>query len=264
LKALYRKTKLYQNKKIESTNQSNTPTIQPTTKQSKSILFLTVLILTIIPLSVCVGIQIGKNSANNKQQIIVSPTIVPTQKIIDSLPSTTIPKPSINQSDNWKTAKYGGIFSYEYPTNWHVAELWDTYPSTNDSHTTTIVIDPNPISTAPRGGPPGSFLISVISGSNNPDKILTEQINTFNEENYSDITKETLTTDIGTIYHYYGKIKGEMMQGALVEKYYFTFNQNPKDLINQQVIIASLELANNPEYSTMLKHIVLSFKKLTP
>ena len=123
-------------------------------------------------------------------------------------------------------------------------------------------MDPNPISTAPRGGPLATFEIRVINGMPNPDEIFQEERSKVNENNYYDITSETLTSDLGTIYHYKGKIAGEMLKGESIEQYFLTFKKSENDPHNQQIIVASLMLQDDVELSAMLRHIVLSFKQL--
>ncbi len=169
------------------------------------------------------------------------------------------PSPTANQIAGWKTAQWGSLFSYEYPDGWHVAELWQDNYAENGI---MIAIDPKPISTAPRGGPLATFEITLLNGNSNPDEILQKRMDGFNSDNYSDIVKETITADIGTVYYYKGKVAGEMMQGASMESYFFTFHKNPNDLPNQQVVVASLIFKDDPQLSEMLRHIVLSFKEL--
>jgi len=181
---------------------------------------------------------------------------------------STIPSPQVSSSTSslsdqtiiWKTARHGGLFSYEYPSGWHVAELWQDNYAQNGI---MLAIDPNPISTAPRGGPLATFEITLLNGNQNPDEILQKRIDRFNLDNYSNITKEVINEGIGTVYYYKGKMVGPMLEGEPVESYFFTFHKNPNDLINQQVVIATLALKNDPELSKMLRHIVLSFKEIT-
>lgn len=200
--------------------------------------------------SFLVGIRIGKGQ--EADQLL---TTVPTPAISRINP-TTVPA---QQPTGWKTARFGGLFSYDYPAGWHVAELWQENYAENGI---TIAIDPDPINTAPRGGPLSTFAISVLNGNKNPDEILAKKIDSFSPANYTDITQETISADIGKIYHYSGKIAGEMLKGQPVENYYFTFNQNPADPLNQQVIVASMQLKEDPQLSEMLRHIVLSFRNL--
>lgn len=216
----------------------------------KKILFV-LLGIAVIAGAVYAGMMIAKNQTptqKTSEASIVSPT-----------PTEVCPSPTTCAVTQWKTAKFGGVFSYEYPYGWNVAEVWQDNPLKNGIY---IAIDPNPINLAPRGGPLSTFEILIINGNNNPDEILAEKMKSFNSTNYSDITQEVINADIGKIYHFTGKFNTEMMRGLPIESYYFTFNQNPKDVINQIVAKASMSLKDDPQLSAMLRHIVLSIKTL--
>ena len=243
---------------MENEIQPNTPLAQPLSEVPvlppknwlKILLFISLGLIVAAGL-VFIGIQTGKRQIAGKQSTVtLSPTTLPT----NSGTTTNLPT-------DWKTAKFGELFSYEYPVGWNVAELWQENYSENGI---MIAIDPNPIRTAPRGGPLATFEITVLNGNKNPDEILAKKISNFNQDNYSDITQETINTDIGKIYHYKGKSAGEMRKGEPVESYFFTFNQNANDPLNQQVVVATLAFQDDSQLLAMLKHIVLSFKKLTP
>jgi len=217
--------------------------------QKKVILFLGVIVLIALA-SVC-GYLAGMQR----------PTQELSQQIVPSSPSpkTELTELSTTTSDEWKTAKYGGVFSYEYPAGWHVAELW---PEGNyNEQGISIVIDPSPISTAPRGGSLGTFQINVLDGLQDPDQVFLQKKAEFNSERYTDIQTETLESDLGPIYYVKGKVVDGMFGGEIVERYFFTFDRNQNDLANQRVVTASLEYNKDPKLSEMLRHIVLSFKK---
>lgn len=240
---------------------SHIPTpVQPSTKWIK-IMLVAFIGLIIVVGSVFFGFQIGKNQITHQQLISLQPTIIPTKTVVNPTTFLNESNPTSNPNTSWKTAKFGGLFSYEYPIGWHVGELWQENYSENG---VLIAIDPNPISTAPRGGPLATFEITILNGNNNPDEILAKKISNFNQTTYSDITQETISADIGKIYHYKGKIAGEMLKGEPMESYFFTFNQSASNPANQQIIIATLALKADSQLSAMLKHIVLSFRKLTP
>lgn len=235
-----------------TTQTENTYSTQtPARKQNhtlKTILLVVVLIAIAIS-SFLLGTQYVQ------MRPLVTTTTEPTPTV------TTTPTNDIN-NEEWKTAKYGGLFSYEYPAGWHVAELWQ---ENIDENGVILAIDPNPISTAPRGGPIATYQIQILNGSKNPDDLFVKKMQDFSSDNYTDITKQTIDASIGKIYQFKGKFPLDgMMGGETIEAYYFTFNQNPSDPYNQQVIVASLVFQNDPKYSEMLRHIVLSFKKLTP
>lgn len=217
-------------------------------------LLLVILGTAVLAGSTLLGIQIGQSKKIDTQPVADS---TPTTISADPTPSPTDIDNNLNTSSDWRTAKFGGLFSYEYPAGWHVAELWQ-------ENRIVIAIDPEPINTAPRGGPLSTFEITVINGQPNPDEILADHISRFNSTNYSNITQEKISAPIGDIYHFKGNVVGEMYNGEPVENYYFTFKGNPNDRYNQQVIIATLTFNDDPQLSETLRHIVTSFKQLTP
>jgi hypothetical protein len=164
--------------------------------------------------------------------------------------------PNNKPAAEWKTAQFGG-FSYVYPAGWHVAEIW---PS-NTQQGIIIAIDPNPISTAPRGGPFAAFMIEVINGVPNPNETLAEKKAAFNSDNYTDIVTEIIKSDHGPIYYYSGKMAGPYMQGDQIEEYIFSLNESESDPLNQQTVVASLVPNSSSEYSDLLRHIVLSIQE---
>lgn len=171
---------------------------------------------------------------------------------------TTSPAATPASTDiKWVSANYGGAFSYEYPYGWNVAELWPT----SQNQGATIAIDPKPINNAPRGGPLATFTITVINGLQNPDEEFNNRKASFNSDVYSDITTEVLSGDLGPIYYFKGKMKGEMANGQPVESYYLTFNPFNGGPQNQQIVIAEMVFKDDPQLSSMLRHIVLSIKK---
>lgn len=242
-----------------SVQTESTQAIQNSKHKSNNILKTILLIVVIIAVAVSsflIGTQYVKMRTSASILTQTPSTIAPETKTIITSPTNTITTVA-----EWKTAKFGGIFSYEYPQDWHVAELWQENVSENGI---ILAIDPKPISTAPRGGPIAAFQIQLLSGNKNPDEIFAKKIQSFNTDNYTDIIKETIDAPIGKLYHFQGKFPLDgMFGGQKTESYYFTFNQNPNDPYNQQVVIASLFLGDNPKYSDMLRHIVLSFKNLT-
>lgn len=223
-----------------------TPNLPQTNTAPK--LIMVILFLLFILSSGIAGYLYFQNS-ELKQQALTTYRNPSPSPIISITPTPT---------PTWKTARFGNVFSYDYPADWHVTELWQDNYAENGI---VIAIDPNPINTAPRGGPRATFEITVLNGNKDPDSVLAKKMAVFNPENYSDITKETLTSDLGPIYHYQGKIAGEMLKGEPIEEYFFTFGQNPSDLLNRQVVIATLALKDDPQLQAMLNHIVLSFEK---
>ncbi len=210
----------------------------------KKIIFLSLSIIAVAG-SFCLGVWTGRN------QVVVK---APSTAIVSP---TAVQIPTVTEKAQWKTAEFGDFF-YEYPVGWHVAEIWQAY--TGESGV-SIVVDQKPVSTAPRGGPLGTFEIRVDYGNTNPDEILAKKLSDFNDQNYTDITKETINGNTGEIYHYKGKFAGEMMKGTPIESYLFTFDKKAGEPHNQKVIIATT-FKDDIQLSSMLRHIVLSIKKI--
>lgn len=188
--------------------------------------------------------------------VLPSPTSQAPVAVASSSPELAGADMAADVPNQWRMANHGQLFSYEYPASWHVAELWPD----GDIQTQgiTIALDPSPINTAPRGGPIATFKINVLSGQQNPEQVFAQKKAQFNSENYTDIQSEVLQSELGPIYYFKGKMIGPMYEGEQVENYFFTFNQ--KDPLNQQIIVATMELNKDPKMSELLRHVVLSFK----
>jgi hypothetical protein len=177
--------------------------------------------------------------------------------ICQCYPETPSPSPTVTTSA-WSEAKYGGLFTYEYPTGWHVGEIWGL-PKEDQI---MVLIDKEPIRTAPRGGPLATFDITVINGQQNPNEIFEQKRAEFNDELYDNIVTETIQSSVGSVYYYKGTISGEFAHGQLVERYYMMFETNPNDPLNQQIVIFTKEMSDeSSELSAMLRHMALSVKK---
>lgn len=178
------------------------------------------------------------------------------EKTPGGLEPTLTPEPLVGESF-WKRAEFGGLFSYEYPEGWHVAELW---LQDQAGSVITVAMDPKPISTAPRGGSLATLELAVRNGLPNPNEVLSQMIDVFRSE-LSDLEEEIIQSELGPITHIKGKYTMEMFKGEPVEKYFLTFETGLNDPINQQVITASLFPANDKTYSDMLERVVMSLKK---
>lgn len=179
-----------------------------------------------------------------------SPTIAPIVTVVPTITQTA--NDTLTQ---WRQAKYGGVFVYDYPSKWHVAELW---PSTQGAPI-AIVMDPNPISTSPGDGPLSKFTIDLYNGLPNPDDKITELKSQFNSADYTEVITETINSENGPILYYSGKIAGEYRNGTKLETYVFSLRRSDTDPYNVQVFRAMLS-GGNQQQSQMLRHIVLSFK----
>jgi hypothetical protein len=228
-------------------------TVQDNNQTIKKRKFLQTLLISLLFFSAISGLlYLGYKNYQLKIQLASQKPQSSQEKELEISPSPT------TETTKWKTSQFGSLL-YEYPENWHVAELW------GNEGEVVIAIDPNPITTAPRGGPLATFEIRVISGLQNPNERLEREKASFNEPYYTDITTETISSDLGLIYHFRGKMAGEILKGQPVETYYLIFNANQNanqnDPINQQIIIATLSLNDDPNISSMLRHIVSGLKK---
>jgi hypothetical protein len=158
-------------------------------------------------------------------------------------------------SDTWVAVpkNFMGAYTFQYPAGWHIANQWPT----NDTDGVTIFIDPDPLNFAPRGGPLSALEITDTSGKPNPDELFSTARNKF-KASLTGKQEETLNSDFGSIYHYWGKIN-VYEQMVDTEGYFFQIQGGPNDLLNKHNIYATTD--TNSKYSDILRKIVLSFKK---
>lgn len=194
-----------------------------------------------------------QNSSNynpNKVSNNSSPiaTIVPTYTVSPVI-TTKDNELKLIQADNM------GGFVFEYPYGWHVASFW---PNKSEDGI-NIIIDPKPITNAPRGGPLGEITINYKNGLNNPDEVFRKEIEDFKKTIEKDLIEEQLQSEVGTIHHYKGKAN-IYMELKPIEGYFFEIQPlTLSDLINKQVI--SAKIYDNSKRSELLRKIVLSFRK---
>lgn len=197
----------------------------------------------------------------NKLEKYTSQTPAPTPSVTQSptLTSTITPTtaPIESKSDQWRQAKHGGVFSYMYPAGWHVAELWPQVLG----GPIRLAMDPNPITTAPMGGPSSIFNINFYNGLPKPEEKLAELKAELKPEYFTEIKTETIDSVNGPIFYHSGKMSGEYMNGTKVEYYLFTVKRSASDPYNVQVMQAVL-YGGDQKQSEMLRYIVLSFKSL--
>lgn len=187
----------------------------------------------------------------NTQEVNTTTTPSPTSA------TNTSPTPTVTTVSSWKSANFASFFSYDYPANWHVAELWPTEPGMP----IRIVIDPNPISTAPGDTLPGKIIINIFNDLAQPTMKLDEMQANFKPEYYTNFKSETLNSNHGPIYYYSGNIATEYFFGRKTEAYIFTINQSADIPENVQVIEADI-MSDDKQLSEMLKHIVSSIKEI--
>lgn len=182
---------------------------------------------------------------------------LPTTTPLPSITVTPIATPSQATADKLREVKYGGLFSYSYPRDWHVAELW---PETGSSPI-RLAMDRKPITTAPMGGPSSIFNFYIYNGQVDPDAKLKELKSQFEPQYFTDIKTETINTINGYVLYQTGKMAGEYMQGTRVENYIFTVKRANTDAMNVQVIQGTL-YGGDKELSDLFRSVALSFKPL--
>lgn len=184
----------------------------------------------------------------------VTITSSPTPTSVPFTPTVSLTEPKLDQ---WQTAKHGGVFSYSYPSGWHVAELWPQMTG----GPIRLAMDPNPITTAPMGGPSSTFNINFYNGLPKPDAKLADLKAELKPEYFSEIKTETIDSVNGPVFYHSGKMSGEYMNGTKVETYLFTVKRSASDPQNVQVMQGTL-YGGDQKQSEMLRYIVLSFKSL--
>lgn len=241
---------------------SPTPPTPQTTNSSKVVTLLLAIILVLVSGVILLGYQVFSQQNLPVGQSITQPT--PTL-VLDSahLEQGTINDSATPSSElqtmpsEWATTKFGGLFSYQYPSGWHVAELWDM----GTDRSVMIAMDPAPISSAPRGGPIATIEISVINGKPNPNETLEQKKAEIDMDYFTNITSETVTMSHGEVYHFKGESTADMGFGVVVEKYIFSIKESQTDPINQQVIIAN-SFPKSDADSERLRYIVENIKEI--
>ena len=191
------------------------------------------------------GFFLGKNTSRIVQ---LDNTVKPstTSKINDTSPTT-------NPQTEWRTTKLMGTYSFKYPSGWHVSDQWPNNPSKSGIG---LIINPEPIGTAPRDGPPGAIFMNDLSGNNNPDEIFQNKL-TETRTRITGVKEEIIKASFGDIYHFTGKVPAQGEGIMDYEEYIFTIQGKLKDNINKHVITA---YSGNSSYSSLLKKIILSIK----
>ncbi len=173
----------------------------------------------------------------------------------------TAPATEEKKETPWPRTNFMGNYSFEYPAGWHVSNQWwpRVSPESAESQgqTISILINSEPINTAPRGGPISQIMISDKSGLQNPNEVFNQDRESF-KKSLQDLEEETIQADFGTIYRYKGKID-VYYQMVETERYYFTIQGKIQDNINKHIIMASLE--TEISNSEVLRKIVTSFKR---
>lgn len=235
----------------QSTVTSDMTATPPAQKRNNLVVIILIIIIVILAVALILVTYQSSQLRSSTTQPIAS--VMPTP--LDNLSPSPI---ASQENDQWATASDLG-FTFEYPTGWHVADIWP-----NDFRNgISLVINPKPISTAPRGGPLGTFTIRAISGQPDPEVVFQQEISSFTEQNYDNLQTQILQSSIGEIHYYKGNIAGEFMKGQPIEAYIFITPLKSDDKLNRQVVVATT-LSEEEGDSEKFRHIMMSFKLTNP
>jgi hypothetical protein len=157
----------------------------------------------------------------------------------------------------WNTTNLMGTYTFDYPDGWHVVSLFPSSYKGSDGD--WILINPEPISTAPRGGPAAAIELIDYSGLESPELFLEELIEEHKNIVEEVVSEEEITTSFGKIKYLKGKIN---VYGKILdhEIYYFMVpSLRVRNDANKHVIEAR---AASNEYYDILRKMVLSFKQV--
>lgn len=105
-------------------------------------------------------------------------------------------------TDSWRRTNFTGSYSFEYPNGWHVTNSW--LYDVDDP--TLIYLDPEPINTAPRGGPISAITIRVQASLADPLETFREAKESI-KENVSGLEEEAIETESATVYGGRGEVQ---------------------------------------------------------
>jgi len=201
---------------------------------------------------------LSNKSTNSAGIANLRPTdIVPTntpEPIVSSPTSTN----KIDLSAGWKRAENLSLVTFEYPFGWHVSSSWPT----DYKGPVTIVLDPEPLNGAPRGGPTTTIMIKDYSGLDNPEAQLAKNIEEA-KKNIIDVQETKFDIGATTFYKLEGKFNlyNEMVP---ILQYHALLKGPNTNNINTHVVQAELthyrDNEDHKKYAEILDHLVRSIK----
>jgi len=155
--------------------------------------------------------------------------------------------------EEWTTVGIGG-YSFSIPLGWQVAD------SFSYEHTDPYVIfaDPNPISSAPRGGPISAVTMYVDYVMEGDPYQALEDKKAEITDNLEGETEETITAGARTIYKYSG-IMNIYEQDEQVERYVFLMLDSEYEDAEAYVVWLEPNFYDLGEYSDTTQRIAESF-----
>lgn len=195
-------------------------------------------------------IEVFEESAKDGSEI--NKVIIPVT-FLDAQ-STTLPS---TQKPGWKTTDLMGVYTFDYPSGWHVANQW----SYDAKEGIVVYISPTPIDTAPRGGPFNAIILTDKSGSQDA-AALFEQEKTEYKSALTDVVEDELTTDSGIpVDHITGKV--DVYDQEMETEAYFLLVEGPlPDQANMHILQATedLSLMGDAKNKEILRDLVKSIK----
>lgn len=238
------------------------PVSQPVQTLMKSKInywMISTLILLVILLISGVYAYTSRTKTVNLSGIVKSnPTVIVPTNVPEATVSVPEPTSKIEVSAGWKRAENLSLVTFDYPIGWHVSSSWPT----DYKGPVTIVLDPEPLNGAPRGGPTTAIMIKDYSGIDNPE----EQLNKNLEESKKNITDAKETKFIlgsTTFYKLEGKFNlyNEMVP---ILQYHALLKGPNTNNINTHVIQADLthyrDNEDHKKYVEILDRLVRSMK----
>jgi len=237
------------------------PINQSTITQGKSrvnfwIISTIVLLLTLV----LTGYYVYRLGANTTSLKVTKPEpsfSVSTNKLEETLPSST-PTNKIESPTGWKRAENLSLVSFDYPIGWHVSSSW----STDYKGPVTIVLDPEPLNGAPRGGPTTAIMIKDYSGIDNPEEQLNKNLEE-SKKNIVDIKETKFIVGSTTFYKLEGRFNlyNEMVPILL---YHALLKGQNTNNINTHVIWADLthyrDNDDHKKYVEILDRLIRSMR----
>ncbi len=162
------------------------------------------------------------------------------------------------QKAGWKTTDLMGVYTFGYPSGWHVANQW----SYDAKEGIVVYISPTPIDTAPRGGPFGAIIITDKSGSQDATALFELEKADYKSA-LTEVSEEELTTDSGiNVNHITGKAEGYGEQ-IDVEAYFLLLEGPLPDQANMHVlqVTEDLSMTGGEKYKETLRDLVKSIKR---
>lgn len=260
---LWFKVKLKEKKFMQQENlqgQQVSPVQNPQTTNLFKIISILVVSIILLVGVFSAGIMLGGNRAKVVKESKTSlTTAAPTSSPIYT-PTTPISgtTPAESMVTTWRKATNLSAITFEYPNGWHVSSGWFN----KEGDPVPILLDPEPLYGAPRGGPISIIMISDYSGLNSPTDTLNKNLSDA-KKNITDLKESTFTANGTTFYKLEGKVNlyNEMVP---ILEYHALLKGPSTNNINTHIIRAQFtyfqDNEEHQEYAKILDKIVRSLR----